>query len=308
MHPERPPVPDVLGRVGEHRVPGRVADALADPLGDDQHRGDLPAPGQREQRHDRHLQDVAADRDRPVLPGAVGAAAGEQPDVVAEELPGPADHADRERSGAEQPEIRAGDAAGSLVGEVGEEAHDPHHEHELQRRGAPPDRSDPLPGGHTSLPGSGQGPSAGRVPGPRFRVSPITRGSPIVPPAVPPGVPWAGGGGARLIRGVPPTVPAKAVPRAGRSEWPRSARTRSCCCGGRWWRSARGRARRAARRASRRAARARSTPGARAGADRMTTWRSWTKRRSRPSAGGQRGRAARLADLLPPDLRRIGPA
>ena len=145
MDPERPPVPDLLGGVREHGVPRRVPGRLPDPFQDDQQGGHLPVACQGEQRHDRHLQHVAADRDRPVPSGAVRAAPGKQPQAVPEEFPGPADDADRERPGAEQPEIRAGDAPRALVGEVGEEAHDPDHHHELHRRRRP---GDPLPDRH----------------------------------------------------------------------------------------------------------------------------------------------------------------
>jgi hypothetical protein len=48
MHPERLAVSDLLRRMREHRVPWRIADPLAYPLGDDQRRGRLPVPGQRE--------------------------------------------------------------------------------------------------------------------------------------------------------------------------------------------------------------------------------------------------------------------
>jgi len=110
MYPERPPVSDLPGGVREHGVPRRVAGGLPDPFQDDQQGGYLPVACQGEQRHDRHLQHVAADRDRPVPPGAVGAAPGKQPQAVPEEFAGPADDADRERPGTEQPEIGAGDA------------------------------------------------------------------------------------------------------------------------------------------------------------------------------------------------------
>jgi hypothetical protein len=83
-------------------------------------------------------------------PGPVGAAPGQQADVVAEELAGSADNADRERSGAEQPKVRAGDTARAFIGEVGEKAHDPDHEHELQRRGC---IRGPLPHAHRGGPG-----------------------------------------------------------------------------------------------------------------------------------------------------------
>ena len=93
MDAEAPAVAHLFGGVGEHGVARRVADGFADPLQDDQQRGYLPAAGQREQRHHRHLQDVAADRDRPVPTGAVGAAPGDQPQAVAEQFAEPGDHA-----------------------------------------------------------------------------------------------------------------------------------------------------------------------------------------------------------------------
>jgi hypothetical protein len=133
VDPEAPAVPHALGRVREHRIARRIADRLADPFQDDQHRGHLPGPGQRQKRNHGHLQQVAADRDRPVQPRSIGATPGEESQAVAEQLAGAGDHGDRERAGAQQPQVLADDAARALVSEVGEETHHADQEHELQR-------------------------------------------------------------------------------------------------------------------------------------------------------------------------------
>ncbi len=134
---EAPSVAHLLGGVGEHRVAGRIAGRLSDAFEDDQQRRDLPAAGEREQRHDRHLQDVAADRDRPVPAGPVRAPSREQPQAVPQQLAEAGDHADGQGAGAEQPQVLADDAPRALVGEVGEEAHHADDQHELHRRREP---------------------------------------------------------------------------------------------------------------------------------------------------------------------------
>ncbi|HUH71476.1 MAG TPA: hypothetical protein VLZ05_22885 [Mycobacterium sp.] len=83
------------------------------------------------------MQHVAADGDWPVPACAVGAAPGEHPQPTAEEFSEAGDHCDRQRSGAKQPKVLAGDAARAFVGEIGEEAHHANHQDELQRRRPP---------------------------------------------------------------------------------------------------------------------------------------------------------------------------
>ena len=62
---------NLAARVRQHHVARRVADGLAHPFEHDQGRGHGPVAGQRQCRHRGHLDDVADDRDRPELVGAV---------------------------------------------------------------------------------------------------------------------------------------------------------------------------------------------------------------------------------------------
>jgi hypothetical protein len=119
--------------VREHHITRRVASRLADPFEDDQQRRHLPAPGQRQQRHCRHLDDVAGDRDRPELAGAVAEPARDQAQAVAEQFAEAGDRRHRRRAGAKHGEIGANDAARSFVGEVGEKAHDADQQDKPQR-------------------------------------------------------------------------------------------------------------------------------------------------------------------------------
>jgi hypothetical protein len=130
---ESPAVTHLSGGVREHRVTRRVARRLTHAFEDDEQGRHLPAAGKREQRHDRHLQEVAPNRDRPVQAGPVGAAPGEQAQAVSQQFAEPGHPADGQGPGAEQPQVLT-DAPRALVGEVGEEAHHPNHHHELDRR------------------------------------------------------------------------------------------------------------------------------------------------------------------------------
>ena len=100
---EAPAVTHLSGGMGEHGVAGRVARRLPDPFEDDQQRRHLPAAGEREQRHDRHLQDVAANRDRPVQASPVGAPSREQAQAVSEQFAEAGDHADGQSPGSSSP-------------------------------------------------------------------------------------------------------------------------------------------------------------------------------------------------------------
>jgi hypothetical protein len=133
MDREPPAVAHMLCCVGEHRVPGRVARCLTDSLQYHQQRCNLPAAGEGEQRHDRHLECVAADRDRPVDTGAVCAPARHQPQAVPEELTEAGDDGDRECPSPEGAQVRPDDGARALVGKVREEAHHAHRQDEPER-------------------------------------------------------------------------------------------------------------------------------------------------------------------------------
>src|SRR6266516_4545577 len=69
MHPEAPAIPHLLSGVRKHHITGWVTGRLPNALQDNQQGRYLPAPGQREQRHREHLDDIAEDRDRPVIAG-----------------------------------------------------------------------------------------------------------------------------------------------------------------------------------------------------------------------------------------------
>ena len=75
--------------------------------------------------------------DSPATAGAVGAPSREQPQAVAQELACPADHPHGQRARPEKSQVLADDAARSLVGEIGEEAHHADHDHEPQGRRPP---------------------------------------------------------------------------------------------------------------------------------------------------------------------------
>ena len=138
MQAERPPVTSHLpAGVGQQDGPRRVSDRLADPLEDQQRRRRRPAPGQR-QRGDRgHLDDVAEDGDGPELTGTIRQSTRDHAQAVAGQLAEAADDPDRRTGGAEQGEVRTGDAPRALVGEVGEEAHHPDEQDEPQGRRLP---------------------------------------------------------------------------------------------------------------------------------------------------------------------------
>lgn len=121
-------------RLAQRGYTRRVAGRLPDRLQDDQQGGHLPAPGQRQQRHDRHLEDVPADGDRPVPLCLVRRTPGHQAQAVAGQLAESGDDGDRQRPGAEQCQVWSDDAPRALVGEVREEAHDANEHDELESR------------------------------------------------------------------------------------------------------------------------------------------------------------------------------
>ena len=136
MEAVTPTSPELLGRIGQHRVARRVLDRLADPLDEPQEDRELPLANESEGRHGEELHDVAADGDLPVGVRAVREVAGDETERVAQELAGPRRDPDPRRARAEDLEERPDDRASALVGPVREEAGRADHEDEHQRRSA----------------------------------------------------------------------------------------------------------------------------------------------------------------------------
>jgi hypothetical protein len=76
--------------MGEHGVPGRGADGLADALQQQETRGDFPAPRQSQQGHRQQVQAIARKGDGPVFPHPVGEVTGDQAQGYPRNSPKPA--------------------------------------------------------------------------------------------------------------------------------------------------------------------------------------------------------------------------
>ena len=108
----------------EHRVAGRRADRLADPLAVVEQGRAGQAARDADQRHADGRHQVAQDGLRPGPAGAVGDPAGAEAQHQGGGLAEPGDQADRGRGGAQRRQERADDRARALVDDVGEPRHD----------------------------------------------------------------------------------------------------------------------------------------------------------------------------------------
>jgi hypothetical protein len=123
VHGKSPTPADRRRGIRQDGVPCRHPDALPRPFEDEEKRGGLPGPGEREER-DCGEHPVANERDRPVVPRGIGQVPGGQAQGVAKELTEPRDHPDGESAGTEDVEVGAGDAPCPFVDDIPKEAYD----------------------------------------------------------------------------------------------------------------------------------------------------------------------------------------
>jgi hypothetical protein len=114
----------------EHGVTGWGADGLAEAFRNHERRGDFPAPGQRQEGHRQHIDDVADQRERPVASGPVAEVACHQPEHIADQLAEARDKTDDRSTGAQYREVWPGNAPGAFVGHIGEQTYNPQQDHE----------------------------------------------------------------------------------------------------------------------------------------------------------------------------------
>jgi hypothetical protein len=112
----------IASRTGE-RMPRHA-------LGNDQHNGDLPGTGKRQERYREQVEQVPGDGNRPILPRPVAEITRDEPRAEAQQLTKAGDNSDRRRGGAECAQVGPGDAARPLVSHVTEEADDPQKDDE----------------------------------------------------------------------------------------------------------------------------------------------------------------------------------
>jgi hypothetical protein len=111
VHAEDPAVAaELLSRMRQHHIARRIADRLADPLENDQHRRGGPAPGERQGRHGCHLDDVTENRDRPIFAGRIRPSAREEAEAITKELSQAGDDRHNRRGRAQRAEIGSDDA------------------------------------------------------------------------------------------------------------------------------------------------------------------------------------------------------
>ena len=135
MYSEAPTISHLPGGVREHHITRWVAGRLADALEDNQQGGNRPVPGQRQERHRGHLDDIAEDGDRPVLAALVTEATRNQAQAVSKQFAQAGDDPDRCRTRPKQGKVGANDTARALVGKVREKTHDADQQNELERCG-----------------------------------------------------------------------------------------------------------------------------------------------------------------------------
>jgi len=71
MQSKSPAEPGAARGVRQHRIAHRRADAATHAFGNDQHDGDLPITGERQERYREQVEQVPGDGNRPILPRPV---------------------------------------------------------------------------------------------------------------------------------------------------------------------------------------------------------------------------------------------
>lgn len=112
--------------MGEHCIAGRVADALADTLGNDQAGRQIPPTGQGKCRNGQEVDQISDDRNGPVGPRAVAQVPRKEAHGIAEEFAEACYDAYGCGTGTQHAEIRASDTPGTFIGHVCKEAHHAH--------------------------------------------------------------------------------------------------------------------------------------------------------------------------------------
>src|SRR5882724_2827721 len=108
MQSKSPAEPGAARGVRQHRIAHRRADATTYALGNDQHDGDLPSTGKRQERYREQIEQIPRDGNRPILPRPVAEIARDEPSAVAQQLAEASDNSDRRRRDAEHAKIGAG--------------------------------------------------------------------------------------------------------------------------------------------------------------------------------------------------------
>ena len=130
---EDPAAPDLVPSKRKHCFRGRLSDRAPSSFRHDESRGERPVPGERKRRDREHVDDVADDRDDPVLPRLVGNDSRHRTQRVADQFSKPGGESDDGRTGAESSEKRASDAARAFIRHIREEVPDADDENEPKR-------------------------------------------------------------------------------------------------------------------------------------------------------------------------------
>ena len=130
---ERAPLADARPGLGEHRVPRRRPDRLAQPLGEHEDRRHAERPGEGHERHRDERQRVAREGQQPVAARAVGQRSTGQPQHQRGRLAGPGEQADRRRARPERAQPGAEHAPRALVDDVAQRADEPEGDDEARR-------------------------------------------------------------------------------------------------------------------------------------------------------------------------------
>ena len=130
------PAPAHLGHgMGEHGVPGRGAQALAQALQHQETGGHLPVARQGQERHGEEIQGVAPNGQGPIAAGAVRQVTGSQPQGIAQEFTQARHRGHHDGAGFKLTQERAADAAGPFIGHVAKEADHAYQDDEFPGRG-----------------------------------------------------------------------------------------------------------------------------------------------------------------------------
>jgi hypothetical protein len=112
--------------MGEHGVTGRVADALADTLGNDQAGRHIPPTGQGKYRNGQEVDQISDDRNGPVGPRAVTQVPRKEAHGIAEEFAEARDDADSCGTCSKHAKIWTSNAASPFIGHICKKANNAH--------------------------------------------------------------------------------------------------------------------------------------------------------------------------------------
>src|SRR5579883_652312 len=133
MDAKSPAIAHLLCCVRQHDVAWGIARRLAHPFGDEKQRRHRPVSRQGEQWHCCHLDDVAENRDGPVLTGLIAQTSRNETQAIAEQFAKTGDDANCSGAGPQDAQIWSNNAARPFISKVREEAHNADQQHKLER-------------------------------------------------------------------------------------------------------------------------------------------------------------------------------